>query len=605
METRRLYRRLAVSAAVVSLIIAGVLAATAAAAVLGANFVDVELDDFEIRMPESIPAGETVFMIENVGSVEHSFRIEGRGIEEELDEDLDPGESARLEVDLAPGTYEVTCPEENHDDLGMRLELTVTDEMMVQPTGTVTRETPARSPTAMPMTPTITVTMTAVPTATATAPARTPIVPTATPVTPGAPPAGLPETGATPVAVATPGGTLPGEPAIALEQVVDGLVDPINVVVPPDGSGRLFVVERPGRVRIVEDGELLEEPFLDLVSSTLSAFLEQGFYDIEFHPDYATNGRFFVHFAERLRNGDSMIVEYAVSEDDPNVADPESARVILQIEQPWANHNGGELEFGPDGFLYIGSGDGGWEGDPLEAGQDLRTLLGKLLRIDVDNEDGRPYAIPPTNPFTQTTQLVELFGIPEQTFADIHVNARPEIWAYGLRNPWKFQFDPETGDLWLPDVGQNVWEEINFLPAGTAAGTNFGWDWNMGTHCFPIEQEQCPRVGMPPVAEYSHDLGSTVIGIGVYRGTEIPNLDGVYLAGDYGSGRIWGIGRDAQGNFVMQELLDSDVMITGAGQDEDGNLYITSCNCVYNGADPFQNQPGALWRIVAPGQGQQ
>ena len=592
MRTRRIYRFLLVLAAV------GTIAAASPAvtsAMLGTNLIDVELDEWVIVMPETIPVGETVFVISNAGAFVHNFRIQGQGIDETLPDDLRPGDSARLEVNLEPGTYEVTCPLLNHAALGMRLDLTVAEETMEEPTAT-----PSRTPLAPTRTPTRSPGVT--PTATR---APTPLVPTATPAQPGPTPSGLPETGMIPWAVATPGGTLPGEPSIALEQVVSGLIDPVNVVVPPDGTERLFVVERPGRIRIVEDGELLEEPFPDLVGSTLSAFLEQGMYDIEFHPDYATNGRFFVHFAELLRNGDSLIVEYAVSEDDPNVADPESARVIMQIEQPWANHNGGELAFGPDGYLYIGSGDGGWEGDPLEAGQDLSTLLGKLLRIDVDNEDGRPYAIPPTNPFTQTTQLVELFGIPEQVFADIHVKARPEIWAYGLRNPWKLQFDPETGDLWLPDVGQNVWEEINFQPNGTGAGANYGWDWNMGTHCFPIEQEECPIVGVPPVAEYSHDLGSTVIGIGVYRGTDIVDLHGVYLAGDYGSGRIWGIAEVEEGEWVMQELADTDVMLTGAGQAEDGTLYVTSCNCVYNGIDPFQNPPGALWRIVAAEQGGQ
>jgi glucose/arabinose dehydrogenase/plastocyanin len=582
METRRVQRLGRAAVVVAALLVVAAVAFPISATMRGANFIDVELEEYVIRMPEEIPAGETVFMVRNVGSELHNLRIEGQGIDVSLPTDLEPGESGRLEVDLEPGTYEVTCPVLNHAALGMRLELTVTEEMQIGPTATVTvTGTPARVPTATPM-----------------EPAATPSL-GRTPVAPGPTPPGLPETGQVPWTVATPGGMLPGEPAIALEEVVSGLIDPVNVVAPPDGTDRLFVVERPGRIRIVENGELLDEPFLDLVGSTLSAFLEQGLYDIEFHPDYATNGRFFVHFAELLRNGDSLIVEYTVSDDDPNVADPESARVIMHIEQPWANHNGGELAFGPDGYLYIGSGDGGWEGDPLEAGQDLRTLLGKLLRIDVDNEDGRPYAIPPTNPFTATVQLVELFGIPEQEFANIHVNARPEIWAYGLRNPWKFQFDPETGDLWLPDVGQNVWEEINYQPNGSGAGANYGWDWNMGTHCFPIEREECPLVGVPPVAEYSHDLGSTVIGIGVYRGTEIPDLDGVYLVGDYGSGRIWGIAEVEEGEWVMQELADTEVMITGSGQAEDGTLYITSCNCVYNGPDPFANPPGSLWRIVA------
>lgn len=400
---------------------------------------------------------------------------------------------------------------------------------------------------------------------------------------------------------AQPGESLPVSAPIALVKVADGLIDPINVVSARDGSGRLFVVQRNGIIRIVtQDGQLLEEPFLDISEQTLTAFLEQGLYDVEFHPNFAENGRFFVHFAEILRNGDSMIVEYGISAENPDLADPESARVIMQIDQPWANHNGGELAFGPDGYLYIGSGDGGWEGDPLGAGQDLSTLLGKLLRIDVNNEDGRPYAIPEDNPFaaSQNPSLVQLFGITEQEFSQIHTEARPEIWAYGLRNPWKFQFDSQTGDLYLPDVGQNHWEEINFQPASSAGGENYGWDFLMGTHCFPIEAGQCSAVGVLPVAEYSHDLGCTVIGMGVYRGEEFANLNGIYFAGDFCSGRIWGLMRDEDGNWSFAEVVDTNLQFTGAGEGEDGSLYVTSCNCNYGGPAPEQNPPGSLWRIV-------
>lgn len=401
----------------------------------------------------------------------------------------------------------------------------------------------------------------------------------------------VPETAA---AVATPGGTLSRELTIELEMVADGLNDPINVVSANEGSGRLFVVERPGTVRVIEDGELLDEPFLDISGNVLSAFLEQGLYDIAFHPDFAENGRFFIHYAEMLRNGDSMIVEYQVSEDNPNAADPESARAILQIDQPYANHNGGELAFGPDGYLYIGSGDGGWEGDPLEAGESINTLLGKILRIDVDS--GNPYAIPEDNPFAGDLQPVELFGIDEETFAQIHTEARPEIWAYGLRNPWKFSFDPATGDLFIAEVGQNVYEEIDYWPAGSDAGVNYGWDFMMGTHCFPASQEECPTVGTLPIAEYEHSLGSAVIGLGVYRGEEFPELDGVYFAGDYGSGRIWGLAPDADGQWQMEELLDTDLMLTSGGAGEDGSLYVTSCQCAYG---QQEMQPGAVWRLVS------
>lgn len=399
---------------------------------------------------------------------------------------------------------------------------------------------------------------------------------------------------------------LPGESeaidvSIALVKVVDGLSDPVNVVSSNDGSGRLFVVERNGIVRIVDgEGTLLEEPFLDISDIVQDAFLEQGLYDITFHPDYANNGRFFVHFAEILRNGDSMIVEYAVASDNPDQANPDSARALMQIDQPWANHNGGELAFGPDGYLYIGSGDGGWEGDPLEAGQDLKTLLGKLLRIDVDNEDGRPYAIPEDNPFaaSQSPQIITLFGVTEEEFAAIHTEARPEIWAYGLRNPWKFHFDRATGDLYLPDVGQNHWEEINFQPADSVGGENYGWDFLMGTHCFPIQAGECDAVGTLPVAEYSHELGCSVTGIGIYRGEAYTDLDGLYFSGDYCSGRIWALTHNDGSNWQYSEVLDTSLQITGAGEGEDGDLYVTSCNCNYGGPAPEENPPGSLWRIV-------
>ncbi|NPV08640.1 MAG: hypothetical protein HPY83_11875 [Anaerolineae bacterium] len=403
--------------------------------------------------------------------------------------------------------------------------------------------------------------------------------------------------------VATPGGDLPGDPQVQLVLVADGFFDPVNVLNPYDGTGRLFVVERSGTVRIVQDGQILEQPFLDLTSSTLSAFLEQGMYDIEFHPDFANNGLFYVHFAGLLRNGDGMIVEFRVSDADPDVANMSSARVIMQIEQPWANHNGGELAFGPDGYLYIGSGDGGWAGDPFEAGQDLSTLLGKILRIDVNLEGGyRTYDTPEENPFADQIRLVELFGIPERVFADIRTEAKPEIWAYGLRNSWKSHFDSETGDLYHPDVGQNHWEEINFQPADSPSRENYGWDFLMGSYCYPIEAESCPAVGVLPVAQYSHDLGCAVMGLGVYRGGQIPDLDGVHLVGDWCSGRLWGLGRDETGEWQFQELLHTGVQFTGGNAAEDGSIYMTTCNCSYGGPGPLENPPGSVWQIVGADQ---
>lgn len=390
-----------------------------------------------------------------------------------------------------------------------------------------------------------------------------------------------------------------GDTEVQLVKVAGGLYDPVSVVSPNDGSGRLFVVERNGRIVIVKDDQVMEEPFLDITSITLQAMLEQGHYDMALHPDFKSNGKFYVHFAELMRNGDSVIVEYQVSQNNPDKADPETARLVMHIEQPWANHNGGEIEFGPDGYLYIGSGDGGWEGDPLEAGQDLSTLLGKILRIDVNvttRAEYGAYGIPEDNPFASQAGLVRLFGISETVFANIHTEARPEIWAYGIRNPWKFHFDPANGDMYIAEVGQNQWEEIDLLPAG-AAGLNFGWDYLMGTHCFPIQQENCARnIGVLPIAEYPHEGGAcAVIGIGVAR-KALADMEGAYLFGDYCSGEIWATARQSDKSWKMQQLLNTTLKITGSGVDEQGDLYVTSCQCAYGQREATST--GSLWRLV-------
>ena len=255
--------------------------------------------------------------------------------------------------------------------------------------------------------------------------------------------------------VARPGGKLPGGPKIALVKIADGFYDPTNAANAGDGSGRIFVVERVGRIKIVhKDGSVQKKPFLDLTNinplgnDVQTGFVEQGLYSVAFHPQFKENGYFFVHYASLPFNGDGVIVRFQIDPGSPNVMTPErtnqTAKVILRIEQPYYNHNGGQIEFGPDGYLYIASGDGGWEGDPYEAGQDLGTWLSKMLRIDIDVEDDSiPYKVPSDNPFARASdeQLMVLFGITEEQFSKIKTRSKPEIWAYGVRNPYEFSFD--------------------------------------------------------------------------------------------------------------------------------------------------------------------
>jgi glucose/arabinose dehydrogenase/plastocyanin len=403
---------------------------------------------------------------------------------------------------------------------------------------------------------------------------------------------------------ATPGGTLPGNPSIQLVQVATELVDPVNVTGAGDGSGRIFVVERVGRIRIIDaDGNLLPDPFLDISDGVVKTdFLEQGLLGLAFHPDYANNGRFFVYYADYVTNGGLFLVEYHVSADDPNMADPDSARLIVNIpHDPYVNHNGGTVRFGPDGYFYWTTGDGGLAGDPYDNAQNVRNFYGKIHRIDVDVEGDDPYTIPPDNPFA-TTGLVNPSGFAVEDPASYHPGAQREIWAYGLRNPWQFSFDPETGDLYIADVGQNAVEEINFQEAGSPGGQNYGWDWLEGSHCYPETLTECPRsqVGVLPVAEYDHSQGDcSISGLGVSRTDESPALDGVYFTSDFCSGRVWGLARDDAGAWVFQELLDPELLVTGGGNDDDGAVYLTSCECEFDQAyDPYTQSNGILWRIV-------
>ncbi|RDD62896.1 PQQ-dependent sugar dehydrogenase [Ferruginivarius sediminum] len=423
--------------------------------------------------------------------------------------------------------------------------------------------------------------------------------------------------------VAQPGGTLPGNPKVALVKVADGFADPVNVANAGDGSGRLFVVERVGRIKIVnEDGSVNEDPFLDLTklnplgSIVQTGFVEQGLYAVAFHPNFEENGHFFVHYASLPFNGDGMIVRFTVDPDSPDVVSAERAnetsKVIMRIEQPWYNHNGGQIEFGPDGYLYIGSGDGGWEGDPLQAGKDLSTKLAKMLRIDVDTENGA-YAIPESNPFAHASdeRLMNLFGITEEQFAEIRTKADPAIWAYGVRNPYEFAFDPETGDLFIADVGQNHWEEIIWQPADSKGGEYYGWPDMGAGQCHPLTgpDTECPTVGVLPVAQYPHQTpypgadqldenwGCSAQGLGVAR---YGGMDGAYLVGDWCSGRLWGLGWDGDNEtWQFQELLQTGLQFTAGGLDEDGYVMAVTANNFYLADQgPEANPPGTLWRVM-------
>lgn len=333
--------------------------------------------------------------------------------------------------------------------------------------------------------------------------------------------------------------------------IASGLRSPIGLANAGDGSGRLFVLEQTGLIRIILDGELLDGPFLD-ISSQVGCCGERGLLGLAFHPNYSENGYFYVNYTDR--NDNTSISRFRVSA-DPNRADPGSETRLLWVEQPFRNHNGGAVEFGPDGYLYLGLGDGGSGGDPMNNAQNTGVLLGKILRLDVDG--GEPYAIPPDNPFAAG-------------------GGAPEVWAYGLRNPWRFTFDRLTGDLYIGDVGQNDWEEINFLPAGTPGGANFGWNYLEGSHPY-LPGDRIPE-GLElvsPVAEYDHSQGCSVTGGVVYRGRELPEWQGIYLYGDYCSGLIWGLFRGEDGNWQNRLLFETRASVTSFGEDEAGEVYFT------------------------------
>lgn len=340
-------------------------------------------------------------------------------------------------------------------------------------------------------------------------------------------------------------------PEISVVEVVDGLDSPLLVTHAGDGSGRIFIVEQGGTIRVVQGGALLPTPFLD-ITNLVSCCGEQGLLGLAFPPDYSEKDYFYVNYTDN--SGDTVVARYDVSA-NPNVADSDSEEVVLTVDQPYSNHNGGHLAFGPDGYLYIGLGDGGSGGDPDNNAQDPTTLLGKMLRIDVE-AGVVPYAIPADNPF-----------VGDPTTLD-------EIWALGLRNPWRYSFDRLTGDLYIGDVGQTELEEIDFQAASSDGGENYGWRCYEGTEPYNLAGCEVPSEYTFPVEEYSHNLGCAVTGGYVYRGEQYPRLDGVYFYGDYCSGRIWGLQESGTG-WESLELLDTSLFISSFGEDEAGNLFLT------------------------------
>jgi glucose/arabinose dehydrogenase len=378
--------------------------------------------------------------------------------------------------------------------------------------------------------------------------------PSRAPSAPSAPsdPTGAPSTPADPSPSESAVAFDPGGLQVTLETVADGFDAPLAVVHAADGSGRIFVVEQGGRIRVVRDGQVHESAFLD-IAERITAGGERGLLGLAFHPRFPEDPRLFVYYTAAA-DGANTVASYRVSAGDADRADPGSEEILLAIDDPFGNHNGGALAFGPDGFLYIATGDGGSGGDPLDSGQRTDTLLGKILRIDVDATEGdRGYGIPPGNPFSGA-------------------DGQPEIWLLGLRNPWRVSFDRLTGDLWIGDVGQGAWEEIDVQRAGQPGGTNYGWNRMEGSHC---RVDDCPEEFTLPVAEYGHDVGCTVIGGYVYRGTEQRGLAGAYVFADYCSGNVWVI--DPAGAIGQEPHLVAETQrsISSFGEDEAGELYAT------------------------------
>jgi len=329
--------------------------------------------------------------------------------------------------------------------------------------------------------------------------------------------------------------------AINLEKVYTGFKEPLYLVEANDISGKMYVVEKGGKIISINNG--INTTFLDISDRVRDRESERGLLGLAFHPDFKNNGKYFVYYTDS--KGAVIVSEF-------NTSTGKNEKVLLKISQPYSNHNGGQLVFGPDGYLYIGTGDGGAGGDPLNNGQNINSLLGKLLRIDINS--GSPYGIPADNPF-------------------VNKIGEDEIWAYGLRNPWRFSFDSKTADLFISDVGQNKWEEINFQPASSKGGENYGWRLLEGFHTFNNDNQTNINSLTMPVMEYGRDGGCSVTGGYVYRGDQFKVLDGTYFFGDFCTGTIWGL-RNRNGEWEYAEFLKTDHMFSSFGVDKSGNIYV-------------------------------
>lgn len=361
---------------------------------------------------------------------------------------------------------------------------------------------------------------------------------------------------------------LSAQPNLELEVFASGFSSPVDIA--HAGDSRLFIVEKAGRIRIIDgSGNTLPQPFLDIGPRVNSQASERGLLGLAFHPDYADNGFFFVNYTNN--SGDTRISRFSVSAGNPDQADPNSELVLLEVDQPFNNHNAGDLNFGPDGYLYFGLGDGGAADDPGNRAQNRQTLLGKMLRIDVDNGD--PYSIPEDNPFADDDFTLD------------------EIWAIGLRNPWRFSFDRLTGGMWIADVGQNRWEEVNYQAPGSGGGQNYGWRCYEGPDAFNLGGCLPQSEYTFPVQSYSNtsSVGCSITGGFVYRGSQYPDMYSYYIYADYCSGRFWALAPDGQGGWENTEVANLDnIEFVTFGEDSQGELYVAAIG------------DGIIYRLTAP-----